>query len=75
MTFDECKKSLKNVMHDEDGYEEYSEHHLKTVWDAAIRASAKIANGTLDHLASPLAPYNHGVLDAKQAIAKAIRAL
>ena len=43
MTFDECTKSLKNVMHDEDGYEEYSEHHLQTVWNAATTAAAKIS--------------------------------
>ena len=37
------QEALKNVMHDEDGYEEYSEHHLKTVWDAATEAAAKIS--------------------------------
>lgn len=33
----------------------------------------QIVGDTMEHLASPIAPYNHGVLDAKIAARKAIK--
>lgn len=40
MTLDECKKTLKNVMHDEHGYPEYANHHLSTIWAAGVTVGA-----------------------------------
>lgn len=42
---------------------------------AAFEHAAKVAEDTMEYLSSPLAAYNHGVMDARHAIAKAIRAL
>jgi len=72
---------------DEEVWQEYTTHEGKWSTKGAFFAalsigrqqgreeSAKIADITMDHLASPIAPYNHGVLDTKTAIAKAIRAI